>query len=311
MSISNPIPNDLLINNLLVKYRVLSVSHLKELQEKIDILKKEGKISQNKVIQQYIGNFKFEVPEDFSEAKSVIVLAQENKLILINFNYNGIKYELMIPPNYSKTSVTRDEMKDLVLSQIIKEGGYQVYQTRKLHMKLLAANTGLVKYGRNNICYADELGSLIELWVYFTDYEFSTDHWGEVEMMESCENCTLCYDNCPTHAISRDDFILKVERCIPLYNEIQGEIPEWIPASAHNALMGCMKCQLDCPANRFAIKNTRKFEDVTQEETIALLNSGGDETILNSAIAKLNMFSSEHAYYYLPIIKRNLSLLLK
>ncbi|HUT79628.1 MAG TPA: 4Fe-4S double cluster binding domain-containing protein [Candidatus Bathyarchaeia archaeon] len=311
MDIKNIIPKDLTLNNLRVKYRVLSVSHLPELEEKIDKLKSEGKITQNEVIQQYIGNFKFEVPEDFPEAKSIIILAQENKLVLINFNHNGIQQEVMIPPNYSQTCVTKDEMKDFVLTEIIKEPGYQVYQTRKLHMKLLAANSGLVKYGRNNISYADELGSLIELWVYFTDYVFPMDNWEEVEMMENCEDCTICFDSCPTQAISQDNFILNVERCIPLYNEIQGEIPDWIPTDAHNALMGCMKCQMYCPANRLAINNTRRYEDLTQEETIALLKGEGEETILNSAIAKLKMFKPEHAYYFLPIIKRNLALLQK
>ncbi|NHJ85628.1 MAG: hypothetical protein FK734_09215 [Asgard group archaeon] len=311
MNSKNSIPTDLELNDLRIKYRVLSVEHLSELQKKIDKLKEEGKISQNEVIQHYIGNFKFEIPEEFPNAKSIIVLAQENRLVLINFEHNGKMQEVMIPPNYSQTSVTKDEMEKFVLSQIIKESGYQVYQTRKLHMKLLAANTGLVKYGRNNISYADELGSLIELWVYFTDYEFSMDHWEEVEMMDSCENGSLCYDSCPTQAISEDNFVLNVERCIPLYNEIQGEIPEWVPADAHNALMGCMKCQMYCPGNQFAITNTRKYQDVTTDETAALLKGEGEEAILNSAITKLQMFKAEHAYYYLPIIKRNLSLLLK
>ncbi|NHJ04896.1 MAG: hypothetical protein EAX90_08740 [Candidatus Heimdallarchaeota archaeon] len=303
--------DELNLKGMKVKYKVMSVKRLPDLQKDIDKLKQEGKMSEHKTFRSYIDPFKFEVPESFPEAKYLISLALETKLVLINFHYNNSKYDVMIPPNYGDHGATMDEVGEFILNEIIKETGYKVESTRKLHLKHLASRCGLGRHGRNNIIYVDELGSLVELYCFFTDYDFGEDNWKEVEMLENCEKCSVCIEKCPTQAISRENFIINVDRCLPLYNEVQGEIPNWIDADAHNAIMGCMKCQMYCPANRYAMKNPRRFQDITEEETKAILEGNNDEILVKSICEKLRMFIPEHAYYFMPVIKRNLEFLIK
>jgi epoxyqueuosine reductase len=303
--------NELTLNNLRVKYRVLNVKHLQALQDKIDKLNQEGKISKHETLQYYIGKFSFQIPENFHEAKSVIVLALEKKLVKVNFLHKGEKHEVMIPPNYCQSGVTNEEINNFVLTEIIKEKGYRVEQTRSLHLKFLAVSSGLGKYGRNNICYVDELGSFPDLFAIFTDYDFPEYSFEEAKMLDRCEKCSVCINKCPTQCISQENFIINVDNCIPLYNEIKGEFPDFIKAEYHNALIGCMRCQMYCPVNREVMKNVQRYDDIPEAQTNAILEGKDGDKLISSLGPILKFINSETAEYYLPVFKRNLEVLLK
>jgi len=280
------------------KYRTISVEHLKDLQEDIDKLRRAGKLSDNEVYRSYIDSKKFEIPESLPNAKSIIILAIFSKLGLVNFHLDGKNYEIMIPPNYYDDGTTLEDFKNLLLKDIIKVPGYKVKYTNKLHVKLLAARSGLGKYGRNNIYYVDEWGSMINLFAFFTDFQFEEDNWTDIKMMGQCKNCSICFSNCPTNAIpslSNEDFVINAGKCISVYNEIQGIIPDWIPTDAHNALIGCMRCQKNCPSNREIIRLTEMLEDITEEETKMILDGITDEKLADSLSKKLKMFSPSDA----------------
>ena len=296
------------------KYRIISVKHLEELQEDIDKLRREGKLSDNEVYRGYIDSKKFEIPEDFPDAKSIIIIAIHSKPALVNFHVNGSKLEVIIPPNYYDDGTTYEDFESLILKEIIKKPGYKVKFTNKLHVKLLAVRSGLGKYGRNNICYVDEWGSMINLFAHFTNFSFEEDNWTEIKMMDFCKNCTICINNCITNAIpnpSNENFVIDVNNCISVYNEIQGTIPEWIPSEAHNSLIGCMRCQKECPANQKAINSYQRFEDVSEKDTKMILNGNFDDSLANSLSKNLKMFTPNNADSALVVIKRNLELLIK
>ena len=296
------------------KYKTISVIHLNELQKDIDKLRSSGKLSDNEVYRSYIDTKKFEIPENFPNAKSIIIIAVFGKLGLVNFNLDGKKHEAMVPPNYYDDGLEIEDLENIILKKIIKKPGYKIEYTRKLHLKLLAVRSGLGKYGRNNICYVDKMGSLLALYAFFTDFQFDENSWSEIRMMDQCENCTICIKTCPTGAIPEpkdENFVINVSKCIPVYNEIKGIIPDWIPSNAHNALIGCMKCQLPCPANRDPLKITSRFEDVSEKETNMILDGKIEDKLVNSLSKKLKMFSPSDADYMLPVIKRNLQLVLE
>ncbi len=295
-------------------YRIISVDHLEELQEDIDKLRREGKLSDNEVYRSYIDTKKFEIPETLPNAKSIIIIAIFSKLALVNFHLNGKKHEVMIPPNYYDDGTTLEDFKNLILNDIIKKPGYQAEFTNKLHMKLLAVRSGLGKYGRNNICYVDEWGSMINFVAFFTDFQFEKDNWTEIQMMDSCKECTFCITNCPTNAIpslSNENFVINAGNCISVYNEIPGIIPNWINPNAHNALIGCMRCQKHCPGNHEIITLTARLDDISEEETKMILGGINNEKLINSLSKKLKMFVPANADRIIPVIKRNLELLLK
>jgi len=293
------------------KYRVMSVKHLQELQGDFESVDADGKVSNNSVFRSYIQKQQHHLPDSLPDAKSVIVMAVFTPLMTVDFRHQGAIHEIMVP-HYYEDGISEDHLKTTILNNIIRDNQYRV-ENGRMHvlLKRLAVRTGLGKYGRNNICYVEGMGSFLKLYAFFTDYEFDEDNWQEAEMMDSCKNCKVCLKQCPTGAISEDCFVIDVEKCIPLYNEVPGEIPDWIDSSSHNALMGCMRCQLPCPANSEVATQTQKLDSITEEETQMILDGISSDDLYQSLWEKLRMFIPEHAYYYFPVITRNLRVLLQ
>ncbi|MHA2006133.1 MAG: 4Fe-4S double cluster binding domain-containing protein [Promethearchaeota archaeon] len=294
------------------KYKTLSIDHLIELQNDIDKLFNTGKLSEHKTYRHYLSNKKFEVPENFPQARSLVILAISSKLAKVNFKMDGTIHDIIIPPNYYDDGLEYEDLENLILNDIIKESGHNV-QLAQVHLKLLAVRCGLGRYGRNNICYVDEWGSYISLYAYFTDFEFKEDNWSELVMMDVCKTCEICINNCPTGAIptsTNGDFVIDAGKCVSLYNEIPGEFPSWINPKAHGALIGCMKCQFECPANKNAFDNTTKLETVLEEETKMILEGKSEDFLLDSLCKKLKMFYPSNAKEFFPVLKRNLDVLI-
>jgi epoxyqueuosine reductase len=302
---------EFILNNLRIKNEVISIKRLQELQADFDKTEQDGNLSNNEVFRSYIGNFKFQVPESLPDSKYIVVLAIEHNLAKINFHLNGHTNEIIFSYPYHKLGVSVEEMGKLVEKEIIKNTGYKVEHNRTMHLKLLAVRSGLGRYGRNNICYVGDLGSFLSIYTFFTNYDFQNDNWHELRLLDECENCSICYDNCPTGAVSEDSFVIDIEKCIPLYNEIQGEFPEWFQSDIHSSLMGCIRCQQYCPANQKAIEKIIQLEDITEEETKMIFDGQLEEKLALSIGRKLKMFDNvRYAEYFLPVIKRNLEVLL-
>lgn len=300
---------DLVLAGFTFRHRAVSVDHLKELQADIDRLENEGKISRNKVFRSYISNKQFRIPEDLSDAKSLIIIAVLMKPMLVNFLLGGRKHEIVLPSAYYDDGLTEEMLHDYILKEVVNEPGHRI-ERAKVHLKLLAVRSGLGKYGRNNLCYVEGMGSMLALYAFFTDYPCE-DNWAEVDMMDSCKNCRICMNSCPNKCISEENFVIDVSRCLSLFNEIKGEFPEWIRPDAHNALMGCFQCQSCCPANRETIKLSGRLEDVIEEETRRILEGTPDKKLLNSLSRKLKGFYPTQSEKDFPVFTRNLRVLLR
>ena len=292
------------------KYSTIPISHFDELAASINTLDQQGKLSGHAVYRRYLEHVKYQMPEQFPDVQSIIVMAVFTRPMMVDFYLGGDKHEIMVPPQYYDDGITGEDLRKVVLDNIIRIPGYRIERAKHASLKLLAVRSGLGRYGRNNICYVDGMGSLLALSAYFTDFRFDTDNWSEVRMMDICEGCEICIRECPTHSLSEKDFVIDAGKCLTLYNEIKGEFPEWIDPQAHNTLMGCMRCQLCCPANQEALRGSGRFEDITEQETAKILEGQVDGEIVNSLAGKLRMFSPEHAHDFLPILRRNLSVLL-
>ena len=298
------------INNLQVKYKVLSTKRLPDLQKEIDRLNNENRLSNHKVYRHYIDRLYYKKPEDFPDAKYIVILAIEHNLAKVNFHISDTVQEILLPAAYHKIDATIDEMIDFIQKEIIGSDKHRVEHNRSMHLKLLAVRSGLGRYGKNNICYVDGLGSFLSIYTFFTDFDFKKDNWSDIKALDQCENCSICTNKCPTGAISKENFLIDIEKCLPLYNEIQGEFPDWIDPEAHNAIMGCLKCQMYCPANKEAMKKILQFEDITEEESKMILDGRFEEELVKSIGKKIKMYDDRTAEYYLPVIKRNLEVLI-
>lgn len=297
-----------------VSYRFgrMSVERFKDLQADIDTLRRAGKLSRNPVYRSYIDSKKFDVPADFPLAKSVIILAYHTPLARGAFFLDGRRHEIVIPPQYYDDGQSLEGMKTLVREEILGDPGARLESASKLHLKLLAVRSGLGRYGRNNICYVDGMGTFLTLLAFFADVPVPAEEWHPLAMLDACRDCPICYGICPTGAITRENFVIDAGRCITLYNEVKGDFPPWILPSMHNALVGCLKCQLPCPENqKYLASSTLLLEDVTEEETRRILDGRVDDRLLKTLSRKLMKFGFTGSRESALLLARNLKPLVR
>ena len=295
------------------KYKTIAVEHLKELPEFIRKLDEQGKLnnSNNQRYKGYISSDRYTLPDSFLDAKFIIIVARFSPLMFVNFFMDNKKHEIMVPPESYYSGMTNDSWIELIEEKIIKQPGYRIKEAERMPLKLLAVKSGLGKYGRNNICYVDEMGSFISLHGFLTDYEFPEDNWHDVEMMDLCESCDICMYECPNDCIREDNFVIDALKCVTWYNEKKDDFPNWIDPGIHNALLGCMRCQMSCPANIISMDATGRYDDIPEEDTINILNGKIDLNGPKSICNIFGLFTEEDIKDFTPVIKRNLSVLIR
>jgi len=282
--------------------RIVSIQHLRDLQEEI-----EGRYRQRlfneEFYQERLAWFDFQIPNSLPEAISLIVVAVSRPQSQAVFTLNGESRELILPPTYVDYEKTRKRVEDF-LEGILEQKGYHIART-KLPLKLLAVQSGLGLYGRNNICYVPSMGSFLQLVAVYSNLPCRKDSWQEVQMMERCQNCHACRLNCPTGAIPSDRFLLRAERCIVFHNEKKGSIPfpEWIAPSWHNCPVGCLHCQTICPENKDFLQWIEGREEFSEEETALLLQGVALDQLPVETVRKLKKLD---LIEYLDSLPRNL-----
>ncbi len=305
---------DSFVDNLFVRLgergfqaRIVSAFHLQELQKEIEKLRSHAFLD-GQFYQDRLAWFNFQIPEDLPKAQSLIVVAVPRPQTRAIFVWNGQRRPLILPPTYTAYDDIAKQVENL-LAKIFREKGYKSARTA-LPLKLLAARSGLVQYGRNNICYVSGLGSFLQLVAVYSDMPCEEDSWQEATMMKSCEECELCRRACPTEAIPSDRFLLRAERCISYHNEKKGDVPfpKWMDASWHNCVVGCMRCQRVCPQNKEVIQWTGEEEEFSEEETALLLEGVPYDKLPATAQRKLERLSLVD---YLDSLPRNLGIFFK
>lgn len=219
-----------------------------------------------------------------------------------------------MPPIYlfNTSSELGDKQKKIaettgILEKILFPENFKVIKTN-LPGKLLAVKSGLGVYGKNNICYINGQGSFYWIGVYISNMPCENDTWHECTIMGICENCDLCLKNCPTGAIANDRFVIHPNKCISLYNESKEVFPEWLNTNWHNSLMGCMRCQITCPANKNYIKNVEDFAEFDDWETRMILAKTPLDELHEITYRKLESISFIEDY---DLLARNLNVLIR
>ncbi len=287
--------------------RMVSISHLQLLKKEIDNLRNCGLLNAE-FYKRRLAWFNFQAPEDLSKARSLIVVAVPRPQTRAIFTWNGQRRPLVLPPTYTAYDVVAEQAKNL-LARILGKKGYTVTATA-LPLKLLAVRSGLGQYGRNNICYVPGMGSFLQLVAVYSDMPCEENGWQETTMMESCKECELCRQACPTGAISSDRFLLRAERCISYHNEKEGDVPfpKWMHVSWHNCIVGCMRCQRVCPQNRKLNQWIGEEEEFSEEETILLLEGVSKDKLPDATLKKVENLSLVD---YLSCLPRNLRVFFK
>jgi epoxyqueuosine reductase len=259
--------------------RIVPAQRIIDIGYDILSLKNEGLLDKE-FYDMYMSKYKYGLPESMPGAKSLIIIAVPTTGIRLTFMHKGRAYTCIVPPTYAH-NVDIDKKVKTILEKAL-DGGRVVKGI--FPFKTLAARTGLARYGKNNITYAEGCGSFHRLTSFYTEVDLETDHWQKKEVLSMCGDCELCLRACPTGAIKRDRFLLRADKCLTFHNEMPSEraFGAAIKLSAHNAIVGCMRCQEACPMNE-ANKGTMVDGEVyTEEETDYLLkgefqNEGAEE----------------------------------
>ena len=295
------------LNNHGIKYKVVSCSHLRELEQEYISNIKDFNLNSG-LYKRYISSLNFKIPYSFSEAQSIIIIALPSFRSEACFNYLGREYHLTIPPTYRGYNENAVEMLNII-SECLKPNGYKAVKT-SLPQKLLAVHSGLAFYGKNNITYVKGLGSFFQLISFYSDMPVQKDQWYDLRMLERCNKCRACVKVCPTSAINTQRFIINAEKCITFFNENGYEFPEWIDSKAHNSLIGCMLCQYNCPENK-KVRNIVGYKtEFTEQETRQILNTGMINKLNDEVKTKLTGLDLIDTHTDFTNLKRNLLMLL-
>jgi len=212
-------------------------------------------------------HFRSNQPPDIPfEPLSFLVVASPSPPARLTLTIDGKTADIPIPPIYINQG-GRHRINEVLASAA---AGFQTAHTKGISFKLLTVMSGLGSYGRNNICYVNGLGSHCLLAAFYTDVPFDGAISDPLKFMPECDACTVCREKCPTHAII-DSPVIDADLCINKYTYRLDPIPENIPKTAFNALIGCWLCQESCPVNMALPEKEAQTLELDEVETQAFL----------------------------------------
>ncbi|MDD1770458.1 MAG: 4Fe-4S binding protein [Methanomassiliicoccales archaeon] len=250
------------------KASCLPFARMKDIRRDLDSLLEDGALVES-FYEMHLTEFKYDGPDGLPNPNSVIVISQAHPALRTSFVVEGRRMEAIVPPGFGCHTKMVQKAKD-VLNGFAP--GHR-FEFVPLPLKTLAARSGLARYGRNNVTYVEGFGSFHRLTALATDLECESDRWGERRMMERCEKCTTCVKVCPTRSIRTDRFLINGETCLTNLNEMPPDVPfpPTLDPKMHNAIVGCMICQMKCPENRMFARFIEDRPGFDENETNYLL----------------------------------------
>ncbi len=301
------------IHNHGLRAKLITVSHFENIKQEYEEVQ-----NNNPFVTKYLGNyfeeFNYEPSSIMTNPQSLLIVAVPDTITRMYFNLNGRKHTVLMPPMYLFNSSVKNEKNKKKIMEInnLLEKILSPYslESHKINLpaKLLAVKSGLGVYGKNNICYVEGLGSFMWLGVYLTDIPCDNDMWLDYTTMDICEDCDLCSHNCPTNAINSDTFIIQASKCITYHNESEKTFPSWIDKNQNNAIIGCLRCQIVCPANKKHIMNIKNLATFEDYETKQILEGTPLQNLNESTLKKIEAINFIEYY---NLLTRNLKLLIE
>lgn len=133
--------------------------------------------------------------------------------------------------------------------------------TGVLSDRAVAERAGLGYVGRNGFVINPELGT----WTYLGEMLVSIPFPPDDPLIDSCGDCTICVDRCPTGALVGDGQ-LNSQKCISFLTQTKGYLADEYRYKIGNRLYGCDTCQQVCPRNKGI--NTQQDDIVLEPEIL-------------------------------------------
>jgi epoxyqueuosine reductase len=186
------------------------------------------------------------------EARSIIAIALAYPTKLINppksepGAYRGILSRSAWGQDYHHILADRLQKLEHFLQARVPEVKLQyMVDTGALSDRAVAERAGIGFTGKNSSVISQELGSWMYLGEMITNLPLPPDHPVE----DSCGDCTLCIDACPTGALVGPGQ-LNAQRCISFLTQTKGFLDDEFKKKIGNRLYGCDTCQIVCPKNK-------------------------------------------------------------
>lgn len=208
--------------------------------------------------------------------RSVLMLAVPSPAYSLSFDMEGRVRKLILPPTYVRYRATFAAVCGS-LNEAVDSAEGPHFEVLSAPLKSLGAALGLVRYGKNNIAYAPPFGSYVQLVGLVSDLDLgdggAAADW-EWPMLAECRACDRCIPACTRGAISPGRFLLYAERCVVITTETPGELEPGMVHPSPACAIGCLRCQLVCPANagRFRVEDSGVA--FTSDETAFFLRHG-------------------------------------
>jgi epoxyqueuosine reductase len=283
--------------------RTVSVQHLPELREDIEKWQRQGLLDQS-LATAYL-QFGYDAGSVLPGARTIFIVAIPQPITRAGFIFEGRRYVGDVPPTYIGSD--DDARVKETLASVIQPAGGGMARVR-LPVKTLAVRSGLAQYGRNNITYVPEFGSFHRLAAFAADCACEQDNWNERSAMQACHDCSWCADTCPTGCIPRDRFLIHAENCLTWHNERPDKFADWIEPTWHHALVGCLRCQSVCPANKRQVSKIVPGPQFSEAETLRLLQEPALTELPEETRQKLASIAMDDSY---DVLGRNLEALIR
>jgi epoxyqueuosine reductase len=138
-----------------------------------------------------------------------------------------------------------NRLEKLILERVPDAKLESMVDTGVLVDRAVAERAGIGWSAKNCAVITPEWGSWVYLGEMLTNLPFPPD----VPITESCGECTLCIDACPTGALVGPGQ-LNSSRCISFVTQTKGAVSDELKEKIGNRLYGCDTCQVVCPKNK-------------------------------------------------------------
>lgn len=161
----------------------------------------------------------------------------------------GIDYHVVMRDRLEKlTTFIREQLPEMESRLMVDTG--------ELSDRAVAERAGIGFSGKNTSIITEEFGSYVYLGELITNIPFIPD--SPVE--DSCGDCTICMDACPTGAIVQAGQ-LNAQQCLAFLTQTKDALPEEFRNKIGTRVYGCDTCQAVCPRNKgIDFHNHSEFE---------------------------------------------------
>ncbi len=122
---------------------------------------------------------------------------------------------------------------------------YEIFvDNNPLDERVLAYNSGLGFFGKNNLLINNKYGSYFNIGIILTNAIID----GDAIIERKCKSCDLCIKNCPNGALNNNG-ILNANRCLSYLTQ-KKNLENIDTKNFNNCIYGCDKCSMICPYNK-------------------------------------------------------------